>query len=76
MEDPAMSWLDYSWHIGDSNFMEGVLTVHQERGISIHQEREDLETLFRKTLYEMDMNRGDVLFLHFGSKIAIMKKGM
>lgn len=76
MEDLGMSWLDYSVHVDNPDFMEGVLKVHQERGMSIRNEREDLETLFRNTLFEMDMNRGDVHFLHFWSKIAVMKKGM
>lgn len=76
IEDLGMSWVDYSKHVDDPGFMMGVLKKHQEKGISIHQERDDLETLFRKILFEMDMNRGDVHFLHFWSKIAIMKKGM
>lgn len=75
MEDLGMSWVDYARHVDDPGFMEGVLKTHQERGISIRNEREDLESLFRRTLFEMDMNRGDVHFLHFWSKIAVMKKG-
>lgn len=76
MEDLGMSWVDYSRHVDDPDFMEGVLKKHQEKGISIRNERDDLETLFRKILFDMDMNRGDVHFLHFWSKIAVMKKGV
>ncbi|MCR9138463.1 MAG: class I SAM-dependent methyltransferase [Alphaproteobacteria bacterium] len=75
MEDLGMSWVDYSEHADDPAYMEGVLKTHQERGISIHNDREDLEKLFRKLLFDMDMNRGDVHYLHFWSKIAVMKKG-
>lgn len=75
MEDLGMSWVDMSRHVDDPNFMEGVLKTHQEKGISIRNEREDLEKLFRKTLFDMDMNSGDIHYLHFWSKIAILKKG-
>lgn len=75
MEDLGMSWVDYSRHVDDPSFMEGVLKLHQDKGMSIRNEREDLEKLFRKTLFEMDMNTGDVHYLHFWSKIAIMQKG-
>lgn len=76
MEDLGMSWLDDSGHVDDPVFMEGVFETHQETGMSIRNGREDLENLFRNILFEMDMNRGDVHFLHFWSKIAVMKKGV
>ena len=75
MEDLGMSWVDYDKHVDDPQFMEGVLKTHVEMGISIDNKREDIGDLFRLLLFEMDMNRGDVHFLHFWSKIAIMNKG-
>jgi hypothetical protein len=74
IEDLGMSWVDYSKHADNPNFMEGVLEKHRKMGIPIEQTREDLERLFRQTLNDMDMNRGDVLFLHFWSKLAIFRK--
>ncbi len=74
MEDLGMSWVDYKKHVDDPQFMEGVLKKHQESGISIDHKREDLSRLFSDHLNKMDMNTGDVHFLHFWSKIAIFKK--
>ncbi len=74
IEDLGMSWLDYSNHVDDPDFMEGVLKTHLAKGIPIDHKREDLDQLFREILFDMDMNRGDIHFLHFWSKIAVMKK--
>jgi hypothetical protein len=74
IEDLGMSWVNYTRHVDDPSFMEGVLKTHVEMGVSINNEREDLEKLFRQVLFDMDMNSGEVHFLHFWSKLAILKK--
>ena len=74
IEDLGMSWVDYTKRVDDPDFMEGVLKTHLARGIPIDQRREDLDQLFREILFDMDMNRGDVHFVHFWSKLAILKK--
>lgn len=76
MEDLGMSWVDYTRHVDDPGFMEGVLKTHLDMGISIENNRADLEEMFRKLLFEMDMNRGVVRFIHFWSKIAIISKAL
>jgi hypothetical protein len=76
IEDLGMSWLDYTEHLDDPDFMEGVLKTHVEKGVPIDNRRKDLDTLFRDILFEMDMNRGEILFLHFWSKIAVLMKGV
>jgi hypothetical protein len=74
IEDLGMSWVDYTKFVDDPHFMEGALKANLARGIAIDHRREDLEATFRRVLYEMDMNRGDVEFLHFWSKLAILRK--
>lgn len=74
IEDLGMSWVDYTKHVGDPDFMEGTLQTHLARGVSIDHRREDLEGLFRELLFEMDMNRGEVHFLHFWSKLFVLRK--
>ena len=69
-----MSWVDYTKHVDDPSFMEGVLKSHLEMGIPIDHKREDLNREFGKILFEMDMHGGDVHFLHFWSNLAIIRK--
>ena len=75
VEDLGMSWVDYTKHVDDPGFMEGILKTHLERGVPIDHRREDLDNLFRHVLREMDKNRGEIRFLHFWSKAAILMKG-
>jgi len=74
IEDLGMSWVDYTKHVDDPAFMEGVLKTHLVKGVPIDHKRDDLDQLFREILFDMDMNRGDIHFLHFWSKVAILKK--
>ena len=76
IEDLGMSWVDYNKHLEDPSFMEGVLRTHVDMGVSIDNEREDLESLFRRILFAMDMNRGEVRYVHFWSKIVILQKAI
>ncbi len=74
IEDLGMSWVDYAKFADDPHFMEGALKTNLAHGIPIDHHREDLEAAFRRVLYDMDINRGDVEFLHFWSKLAILRK--
>ncbi len=74
IEDLGMSWVDYKKFVDDPNFMEGALQKNSARGVEIDHRREDLDAMFRRILLDMDMNRGEVHFLHFWSKLAILRK--
>ena len=69
-----MSWVDYKKFVDDPNFMEGALQKNSARGVEIDHRREDLDAMFRRILLDMDMNCGEVHFLHFWSKLAILRK--
>ena len=74
IEDLGMSWVDYKRFVDDPNFMEGALRTNLALNIPVDHRREDLEAMFRSVLYNMDMNQGDVEFVHFWSKLAILRK--
>jgi hypothetical protein len=74
IEDLGMSWLDYGVLEDPGTFMDGELATNVARGVDPSQQRDGLTRRFEEILFEMDMLRGDVRFLHFWPNIAIAQK--
>ncbi|MCP4967873.1 MAG: class I SAM-dependent methyltransferase [bacterium] len=74
IEDLGMSHRDYSEQPDQETFMDGELAMNMRRGVSPKQSREQLTNRFEAIIFEMDMRRGDVRFLHFWPNMAVAQK--
>lgn len=74
IEDLGLSWDDYARHIDSPRFLEGDLHRNIERGVPIQEGRHELDALLHDVLFPMDMNRGDVRYVHFWSKLLFIEK--
>lgn len=74
IEDLGMSHVDYSERSDQDTFMDGELAMNVRRGVSPKQSRQTLAERFEQIIFEMDMLRGTVRFLHFWPNLAVIQK--
>ena len=74
IEDVGMSHVDLSQHVHDPRFMDGEALANQRRGVDLRQRRADLDRLIGELLFDLDMRRGDVRFVHFWSNLVMLQK--
>jgi hypothetical protein len=74
IEDLGMSWVDYGRRDDQDTFMDGELAMNMARGVDPNQQRAMMTRRFEQLLYDLDMRRGDLRFLHFWSMIAVAQK--
>ena len=71
IEDLGMSWIGYSRVENETSSMDGELAVNITRGVSPTQSHQPINQRFEKLIFDMDMLRGDLRFLHFWPNIAV-----
>jgi len=66
-----MSWVNYDTVENQDTFMDGELAMNMARGTEAGQTRRTVNERFEQIVFDMDMVRGDLRFLHFWPNIAI-----
>lgn len=74
MEDLGMSYVEYAEIEDKERFMDGSLLTNADLGADINQTRESMTRFFAAKLADLDRARGEIRFIHFWSKVAVMRK--